>query len=436
MLHRYKGLRALIVGLMFGVLSTPAFPVEEIVIGASVAQTGKYSRTGQEQLNGIRMWLEDVNAMGGLLGKSVRLVHYDDKSRPAMGTDLYEKLITDDKVHLLFGPYSSGITLSASAIAEKYGVPMISAGASASKIWSRGYKNVFGLYTPAEEYMNQILAFAKSKGLARIALIYSDTAFPRGVAIGVREKAATLGMDLVFEQEYAKDVLDFEAIIRGMRDKNPDIIIGASYLPDSTAFVRQAKKHGLGARILAFAVGPALPDFGKNLGVDAEGIMGNSQWEPNLNLPGIKEFVGAYKEKYDRLPGYHAAGGYGAGQVAEAAIRQSESVEPDKVRDALIELEITTIFGNYKVDETGKQKGKPAYTIQWIDGKRELILPGETATTEPAYPFRVWSKRLSLNHDHRTFRDDSLLIWETDLRRKCSTEGVGIKIDCAPSPRR
>nr|VFK45941.1 MAG: branched-chain amino acid transport system substrate-binding protein [Candidatus Kentron sp. TC]VFK50293.1 MAG: branched-chain amino acid transport system substrate-binding protein [Candidatus Kentron sp. TC] len=387
--------RSVFLGIMFGAASTSAFAAKEIVVGASVAQTGKYSRTGQEQLNGIQMWVDDINASEGkLLGKTVRLVHYDDESQPATGAKLYEKLITDDQVDLLIGPYSSGVTLSASTIAEKYGIPMVSAGAAASKIWRRGYKNVFGLYTPAENYMDQILDFAKSKGLTKVALIYSDTTFPRGVAVGVREKVAALQMELVFEEEYGKASTDFAAIILKMRRKRPDIIVGGSYLPDSTAFMRQAKENRLEAKIFAFAVGPGLPDFGKNLGVDANGVMGNSQWEPTLKMPGIQEFVDAYEDKYGHTPGYHAAGGYGAGQVIAEAVRKSGSVKSDEVRKALFELDITTIFGRYKVDDTGKQIGKPAYAIQWINGKRELILPEDenVATAISVYPFKSWSK--------------------------------------------
>nr|VFK60699.1 MAG: ABC-type branched-chain amino acid transport system, substrate-binding protein [Candidatus Kentron sp. TUN] len=306
-----------------------------IVIGASVAQTGKYARTGQEQLNGIQLWVENINARGGLLGRPVRFMYYDDESRLPIGAKHYEKLITDDRVDLLIGPYSSGITLAASTVAERYGIPMVSAGASASRIWSRGYKNIFGLYTPAEKYMDQVLEFAKSKGLTKVALIYSDTTFPRAVANGVRKKVKKLNMNLVFKEEYGKGSTDFSDMILKIRRKRPDIVIGGSYLPDSMAFTRQAKKNRLKAKIFAFAVGPGLPNFGKQLGADAEGVMGNSQWDPNLDLAGVKEFVRAYKEKHDHLPGYHAAGGYGAGQVVEAAVNRSGSVKPDKVRRAL-----------------------------------------------------------------------------------------------------
>ena len=374
-----------------------AFPTaslaKDIVVGASVALTGKYARTGQEQLQGFQMWVDDVNARGGLLGRKVVLKYYDDESKPDTGAKLYEKLITDDKVDLLIGPYSSAVTMAASTVAEKHNFPMVSSGASATEIWSRGYKNVFGLYTLAETYMDQILAFGKSKGLHKVALIWENTEFPRAVANGVKLEAKKLGLEMVFEEEYGKASTDFSSMIIKIKARKPDMVIGGSYLPDSVAFMRQAKENRLYAKIFAFAVGPGLPDFGKNLGPDAEGVMGNTQWEPTLKLPGVKEFAEKYKAKYGHEPGYHAGGGYGAGEVLEAAVKKAGSTDRDKVRAALFSLDIKTTFGRFKVDSTGRQVGKPGYTIQWIKGERELILPAEAATAKPVYPFKDWSKR-------------------------------------------
>ena len=374
-----------------------AFPTaslaKDIVVGASVALTGKYARTGQEQLQGFQMWVDDVNARGGLLGRKVVLKYYDDESKPDTGAKLYEKLITDDKVDLLIGPYSSAVTMAASTVAEKHNFPMVSSGASATEIWSRGYKNVFGLYTLAETYMDQILAFGKSKGLHNVALIWANTEFPRAVANGVKAEAKKIGLNVVFEEEYGKATTDFSSMIIKIKARKPDMVIGGSYLPDSVAFMRQAKENRLYAKIFAFAVGPALPDFGKNLGPDAEGVMGNTQWEPTLKLPGVKKFDEEYKAKYGHEPGYHAGGGYGAGEVLEAAVKKAGSTDRDKVRAALFSLDIVTTFGRFKVDSTGRQVGKPGYTIQWINGERELVLPADAATAKPVYPFKDWSKR-------------------------------------------
>jgi len=374
-------------------VSSAQTQAKEIVVGASAALTGKYARNGQDQLDGFNMWVEEVNARGGMLGQKVRLVHYDDESTPATGQKLYEKLITDDQVDLLIGPYSSDVAMAASTVAEKYNFPMVSSGASATEIWTRGYKNIFGLYTPGSTYMEQVLEYAKSKGLKRVALIYQNTAFPRDVANGVRAKIKALKMDLVFDEEYGKDSTDFTSTTIKIKAKKADVVIGASYLPDSTAFVRQAKENHLYAKIFAFAVGPALPDFGANLGLDAEGVMGNTHWEPTLNIPGAKDFAQRYTKKYGREPGYHAAGGYGAGQVLEAAVKKAGAIDKDKLRKALTELDIVSAFGRYKVDSNGMQVGKPGYTVQWISGVRQLILPPKDATAKPVYPFKDWSKR-------------------------------------------
>lgn len=365
----------------------------DIVVGTSVALTGKYARTGQEQLQGFQMWVDEVNARGGLLGRKVALKYYDDESKPETGAKLYEKLITDDKVDLLIGPYSSDVTMAASTVAEKHNFPMVSSGASASEIWERGYKNTFGLYTLAELYMDQILEFGKSKGLKKIALVYENTSFPRGVASGVRSKAKALGMQIVYDEEYGKASTDFTSTIVKIKAKKPDMIIGGSYLPDSTAFVRQAKENRLYAKIFAFAVGPGLPDFGKNLGLDAEGVMGNTQWEPTLKLPGAREFSEKYKAKYGHEPGYHAGGGYGAGYVLEEAVKKAGSTDRNKVREALFALDTVNAFGRFKVDKTGRQIGKPAYAVQWLNGERHIVFPVEAATAKVVYPFKDWAKR-------------------------------------------
>ena len=241
--------------------------------------------------------------------------------------------------------------------------------------------------------MDQILEYGRSKGLKKIALVYENTSFPRGVASGVRSKAKALGMQIVFDEEYGKASTDFTSTIVKIKAKKPDMIIGGSYLPDSTAFVRQAKENRLYTKIFAFAVGPGLPDFGKNLGLDAEGVMGNTQWEPTLKLPGAKEFSEKYKAKYGHEPGYHAGGGYGAGYVLEAAVKKAGSTDRNKVREALFALDTVNAFGRFKVDKTGKQIGKPAYAVQWLSGERHIVFPVEAATAKVTYPFKDWAKR-------------------------------------------
>lgn len=355
---------------------TQAVPAEdEIKVGVTVSLTGRYAETGRDQHRGLEMWANDVNARGALLGKKVRVIHYDDKSDRVTSARLYEQLITKDRVDLLIGPYSSGLTLAASRVAEKHNVPMVAAGAASDRIWERGYKNIFGIETPASRYMNLVVAFAKEQGLKRIALIYAGTEFPREIAAGVRARASELGLQIVFDEEYPKSSTDFAHLVERIRSIDADIVIGGTYFEDSVAFVRQAREMNLRPKVFVFTVGPALAEFGDALGDDAEGVMGVVQWIRSDGLPGGYDFSFRYKALYGRNPGHHVAYGYGAGQVLEAAVRLAGSVDRDKVRGQLANMKFRSLLGHYRVDETGKQTANETRVIQWQDGRRRLILP-------------------------------------------------------------
>ena len=149
-----------------------------IRIGLTSSLTGRLAAPGQDQLQGIEMWAADINGRGALLGRKVELVVYDDESSPETSAKLYERLITTDKVDLVLGPYGSAITMAASSVAEKHGMPMLSPSAASEEIWSRGYKNIFQQDAPAGDYMDLLLESANSVGLNRIAMVYRDDDFP------------------------------------------------------------------------------------------------------------------------------------------------------------------------------------------------------------------------------------------------------------------
>jgi branched-chain amino acid transport system substrate-binding protein len=150
-----------------------------IVIGASMSLSGSYAAGGKYSLEGTQLWVDDVNQRGGLLGRQVRLVYYDDKSDANTGVQLYEKLITSDKVDLVIGPYSSAVTSAVSTVAEKHHMAMLGPEAADAKIYQRGYKYNFQAQTQASRYMQGALALAKSKGYRKLAMLSEDTAFPR-----------------------------------------------------------------------------------------------------------------------------------------------------------------------------------------------------------------------------------------------------------------
>jgi branched-chain amino acid transport system substrate-binding protein len=384
-------------GVLAGLLCPVAFTVvadtetdvvkPPIKVGVTVSLTGQYDEFGREQFQGMRMWVDEVNIRGGLIGRKVELIHYDDKSDPATSAELYERLIGIDRVDLLLGPYSSELTIAASRVAERHGMPMVTTGASASEIWSRGLRNVFGVDVPAHRYMEPALEFIKDKGLRRVAMIHADTAFAREVIDGIRAQARAYGLEIVFEESYPQSRKEFSSLVQRMQRSNPEVVMGGTYFDDAVGFVRALRAHRqLRPKAVILTVGPALKDFGVALGSDAKGIMGVIQWMPSGRLAMARDFTHRYLQKYGYAALVHAALGYGAGQVLEAAVRLADTVDRNAVREQLRELRFRSVLGRYRVDETGKQLDKAMFMMQWQSGHRNLVWPVLIAESDVIYP--------------------------------------------------
>ena len=362
-----------------------AVDLEPIKIGTTQALTGHYQEFGTEQLRGLQMWVADINARGSLLGRPVKLVHYDDGSRSARAEDGVRKLVEVDGVDFLVGPYSSALTLRASTVAEELNVPMVASAASADEIWERGYRNIFGVDVPASNYMRGFSA-AIDAGAKSLALLYARTPFAEEVAVGVRKRAAETGVKILLDQGYPPEQLDFSAIARQLAEVDADIVMGISYLEDSIAMVKAIRAAGVKPGMLAFTVGPALREFGDRLGDQAEGVVGIVQWLRSVPLPGSQDFAYRYRQRYGENPGVHAAIGYSAGQVIEAAVRLAGTSDRDAVREQLRTMYFRSLLGLYNTDETGRQTGKSNYLLQWQDNQRRLVSPVNLAEREFIYP--------------------------------------------------
>jgi branched-chain amino acid transport system substrate-binding protein len=365
----------------------------DLVVGTTAVLSGTNARSGQEQLHGVQLWVADVNQRGGLLGRRVQLKHYDDRGEFETVAGLYEKLIGEDRVDLLIGPYGAEPTAAAAAVAERHRLPLPVPSVAPIELWARGYKQLFGLHVPTATSMHGVLDFAKGKGLRRIALVYQATAFGRELADGVRVRARGLGLRIVLEEAYDKELTDFTAVVEQLKLRRPDVIIAAAHLPDAVALLRHAQEQRLSAKVMAFAGGAHQPEFGRSLGAAVEGAIGASAWEPTLKIAGVADFARRYKAKHGYAPGALGASGYAAGQVLEAAARKAGSTDPGALRQALAELDTMTVLGRFRVDANGKQIGKPAYLVQWINGERVPILPSDVALAEAIYPFKRWTRR-------------------------------------------
>ncbi len=358
-----------------------------IRIGVTTSLTGPIANFGVEQQRGMKMWAADVNDRGALLGRPVELVLYDDASSAANVTQLYEKLITQDKVDFLISPYTSNLTLAAASVAEKYGVPMVSV-ASSSDIWNRGYRYTFGLYTPAHANMDPVMDLAKQQNLKTVAVVYLDDDFPRHVAEGVRQRAAANGMTVVLDQMYSNDLTKMPALAQQVAAANADVVVVGSYMDDAVAFAQAVKAAGVKPKLLAFSGAPALQEFGQRLGVaNVQGMLSTVQWSRDVRVPGGFDIGFRYEREHGMYPSYDAAGGYAAGQVIEAAVRLAGTTDHAKVRDELAVLKFRSILGNYRVDSTGLQTAKSTYLVQWQDDHISLVYPPAVARWKLVFPY-------------------------------------------------
>ncbi|GIX46895.1 MAG: branched-chain amino acid ABC transporter substrate-binding protein [Candidatus Tectimicrobiota bacterium] len=374
-------------------LSGPTQAAEPIKIGAAISLTGKYGRTGEYQLEGYQLWVKQVNERGGLLGRPVELIVLDDKSDPATSVKLYEKLITVDQVDLVLAPYSSAVTYAVAPVTEKYGYPMLAAGASSTKIWEQGYRYIFMMVSPAEVYLEGAVDIAARNGLKTVAMLAENSLFPKASAAGTKKLLQARGMELVFYEEYPKTVTDFSAVMLKLQQLRPEVVLANTYFPDAVIITRQMKEYNVSPKLYAATVGPALPDFYESLGKTAEYVYGPSQWDIKLKTPGNAEFVKAYTELHGRPPDYHSASGYASCVMLEMAVKQVGSLDRDKIRDALARLDTTTVFGDYAVDEQGKQLKHKMVLLQWQDGQLEIVWPDELATAPPRFPTPPWEQR-------------------------------------------
>ncbi|MGH7432564.1 MAG: amino acid ABC transporter substrate-binding protein [Candidatus Methylomirabilales bacterium] len=379
--------------VLAGLLSAAAAQ-QPIRIGASLSLTGTYAALGQNNQRGYQLCAKHVNEKGGVLGRKIEFVLYDDQSQPATGVRLYEKLITQDKVDLVTGPYSSAITEAVANVNEKYRMPMVAPMASTTAIFKKGRKFIFMVQSPAELYLEGLIDVAAKRGLKTVAIINEDTLFPKTTVQGTIELAKQMGLQVVFVEAYPKGNTDFSAIMTKIRAANPDVLGAATYFDDAVAITRQMRELNVNPKMYGVTVGGDLPKFYELLGKNAEFVYGASQWEAELPYPGAKEFYASYKKEF---PGadlsYHAAGAYAACQILTEAIKRTGSLDGEKIREAILKLDFNTVYGAFKVDADGFQLSHKMVMFQWQEGKKVIVWPDELASGKARFPTPPWNQR-------------------------------------------
>lgn len=377
--------RMALAAMIFGVLIASVVHSNEhgpIIVGATVSLDGKYQETSQMLRDVFRLWEKQVNRRGGLLGRPVKLILYDDKSRKDLVKRYYEKLVTEDKVDLILSPYGTPLTLAASEVTERHGLVMVACGASGAKNWERGYRYIFGMYALAKRHFIGLLDLMARHGSETIAILYENSPFNTDLAQGTRQWAKRFGIKVSLDRAYGPGKEELPGLLEEVKGINPDGLILSAYPPDCYELIRLMKESGYRPRVIGMTIAPAYPGFIKKVGGFANGVFGPSHWEPDerIPFPGAKEFIKDYRAFTNKVPSYHATSAYGSCKILERAVIATNSLDHQKLRDFIASLDTFTVLGHFKVDRTGKQIGHNPLTIQWQNGIKEIVYPAKLRT--------------------------------------------------------
>ena len=368
-------------------IASSAWAAGPIVIGASVSETGPLAVDAAYHLRGIQLGVADANAHGGWLGRKLELKYYDDQSTPGTAVRLYTRLITEDKVDLLIGPYSSGITQAVAPLMNKYERVSVDPGASVPDIFKAGNKWNFQLLSASTGYLEGVMPLAKAHGAHNVALLSLQAAFTLACGKSREEQAHKLGMPIVYNATYALPQPDFSSIALAIKNTNPDVVVLCSYYPDAVGIAQALHRIGYAPHFLAETIGPAEAQFISALGPISNRILSNTSWWPSLKTPDNAGFIKRFKAMFNEEPDYHSAATYSAVQVLGAAVAATKSLDSAKIREWLLSHEVETVQGVFKSDPNGLSLKFSQYVFQIQSGTRNLVWPTASAQAQVEVPY-------------------------------------------------
>ncbi len=377
---------------------------DTIILGSALSITGKYSSNGIDTQNGYELAVKKINEMGGVKvgGKSYKLKvqYYDDESTPARTAQLLERLIEQDGVQFILGPYSSATTIAAAPVTEKYKVPMIEAEGASRALFNKGYKYLFAVLSTSEQYLASAVDLAaevaekngKKSSELRVALVFENDPFSQDVRAGVLEDMAKYGMQVVIDDKMPADLSDISATLTKVKALKPDLMLISGHNKGAVTAARQMKElqvqvpmigmtHCEGAKVVA------------QFGAAADGYLCPTQWAETLSYK--DEYFGsagdydklfkASFEGYQNVP-YQAAQASAAVLVWKDALERAGSFDTEKVRDAIAATDMETFYGQIKFSEAGNNIAKPMVLRQIQDGTFNVVAPSKYASHGLVWP--------------------------------------------------
>ncbi|HVC87279.1 MAG TPA: amino acid ABC transporter substrate-binding protein [Gaiellaceae bacterium] len=372
-----------------------------ITIGASLSLSGDFSADGQAFKRGYQLWVNNVNAHGGLLGCKVALDIVSDASSPAQVATNYQKLISSDHVDLVFGPFSSLLTVPSAKIANRFGYAMIEGAGGAPAVFATGLHNIFDVSLIIK---NQLITSAKFFAGLPKSLRPKTAAYPTSndpftepqlpVARAIMEKA---GIKTVYANVFPAETTDYTPIASAVATTNADVVmLGSVDVPTVSAFIQAFAQQHYNPKAFIATAGPDQgADFLKAVGSNAEGVMVPNGWYYGYANAQSRAMVKAYVKQFGGRPAdinADVAEGYAVGQVAQAAVNATHSLDQKKIISYLHSgITLQSVQGAVKFDSLGENVAAKAFTFQWQNSKPVQILPpGDPNSRKPEFPKRAW----------------------------------------------
>jgi branched-chain amino acid transport system substrate-binding protein len=378
--------------------SAPVSAKDSIRFGYSIALTGVLSANAQGQVEAYAVWQDIVNKKGGIYVKEegkklpVEMVFYDDQSEPGTAVRIYEKLITQDKVDLIFPPATTPIHFAVAPLAQKYKVPLV--GSTAASVKLRELKNDWFWFVSwmPDGQARAVVDLLKDLKIKTVAVAYLQEIFPKENLQFLEPYLKEAGINVALLKDYPVAEKDLKTLLSQIKAKDPDAVVYLSYPADTFTIVTQSPEVGLNPKLMFNLVGPATIAFQPKFGAAAEGITGMGNWSPKMKTFGNKEFVDAIEAKYKKLPdAVNGSLGYMPCQIMEQAIEKVGSLDRQKLRDYIAANEFQTLQGTVKFKGSENIKAV-AGIVQWQKGHMEVVWPKSVATAKIVYPKPAWPK--------------------------------------------
>jgi branched-chain amino acid transport system substrate-binding protein len=372
---------------------------DEIVIGISLPLTGDFSEPGKGVQRGYEAWADYMNENGGLLGRQIRLKILDDQSSADRVASDYEKLINQDKVDLVFGPFSTRLVVPAAQVAQDYGFLFVEPAGAAEEVFTQGFENLFyAAPAVANDHYNllaeRILSMPEGERPKTAAYASMDDPFAQGTAYGLRDKLAAGGVETVVDEVYPPNTTDFSSIAAKIADSKADIVVGGSQYQDAVNLIVALRQLNYQPKLAAFSTAPTNPEFPKAIGAKTEGILSPTGYTPDAEYPENKTFVDFYTEATGTPPAEDEANAWTTGEVVAAAVEAADCADPStecqqKLIDHLRENTVDTVVGPLSWDAEGRPQS--AHMIQqYVDGEIRIVLPEDLAEAEFIFPKPAW----------------------------------------------